>query len=195
MNIVFLHGLNNTANTFNYIIDRLTIKNASIKKITYNTHNRISTILEEVIPKLPRGKFCLVGHSLGGVVATLIASKFPDRTQKLVTISSPLRGSKAAQYLMLIPGHLKIMEDLAPNSSVMRRISRMQLDTPTLSLISTRGHFPIIPILDEPNDGVVAISSQKGLSFAKKIELDSNHFEILLNLKTIEILNSTLGNK
>ena len=190
MNIVFLHGLNSTCTTFNFIIDKLQLAENSVTKITYDSHNRVSKILEEVIPQLPPGQFSIVGHSLGGVIATLIAEKFPRRVLKLAVISSPLKGSRPASCLMFIPGHLKILEDLAPLSPVMRHISNLKLSTPTLSLISTGGHFPVMPFFDEPNDSVVSVSSQKGLSFGEKWEIPVNHFEMLMDRTALK----TLGN-
>ena len=193
MNIVFLHGLNSTCTTFNFMLDRLKLTEHRVFKINYDSHARVKDILDEVRPKLPKGKFAIIGHSLGGVIAALIAEEFHDRVLKLVTISSPLKGAVAATYLMLVPGHLRIMEDLAPMSSVMRHLSELTLAVPTLSFVSTQGHLPVIPIFDEPNDGLVSIRSQKGLQFARQLEIPANHFEILMHDGAVSTLQQFLN--
>lgn len=66
----------------------------------------------------------------------------------------------------------------------MRLFQRTQPNCPVLSIISTTGHMPMVSA--EPNDSVVAISSQRALAYAKKIEVKANHFEVLMHDKTIE---------
>jgi alpha/beta superfamily hydrolase len=131
----------------------------------------------------------LIGHSLGGVIAAIIAADFPDRVEKLVTISAPLNGSRAAMALRWMPGSLPIIHDIVPTSSIINRCAELDLSLPTLSIISTGGHMATS---SEPNDSVVSLASQRGLQFGQKVEIDANHFEVLMIKETVDVIRNFL---
>jgi pimeloyl-ACP methyl ester carboxylesterase len=178
--IVFVHGLNSSHRSFGYIVNKL--PQHSPIMVDYLSHQPLSVSIEQVRAQLPAGELILVGHSLGGVIATLVAADEPERITKLVTISSPLNGSRAAAALRWIPGSLAVLGDIIPRGPHVRRCCDLMLTTPTLSIISTGGHLPTSP---EPNDSVVAVSSQRALKFGKKVEVKANHFEVLLHEHTV----------
>jgi pimeloyl-ACP methyl ester carboxylesterase len=187
MKIVYIHGLNQSSHSFNYI--RAQLPEHDCIAVNYASHQPLRDSMQEVRDKLPKGKFSLVGHSLGGVLAILMAAEHVDRCEKVVTISAPLAGSKAAAGLRWFPGHPKIVEDLTPTSPKIELISQLKLHLPTLSIISTAG---ALPVAREPNDGIVTIESQKALPFGKKLEVKANHFEVLMHEKTVKLLNDFL---
>ena len=176
--VVYIHGLGQTHRSFNYLLTLL--PDHDHKMIDYDSQQPLADSIEQVRNRLPRGDLILVGHSLGGVISAIIAGE-DDRIKRLVTISSPVSGSKMASTLRWLPGSLPIMSDIVPKGKYIVLAGNLMLTIPTLSLISTGGHLPTSP---EPNDGVVAIESQKGLQFGKKIEVNTNHFEILQHEKT-----------
>lgn len=188
LNVVYIHGLNSSHHSFNYVVRELPPHNAIC--VDYKSQQSLVASVFEVIKQIPQDeKVALVGHSLGGVIASLIAGDNESRIDKLVTISSPLGGSKAANTLRWFPNTFPVLNDIVPRGPLITRCSSLNLSTPTLSIISTGGHLPTSP---ERNDSVVAVSSQKALKFAKHVEIPANHFEVLVHDKTVRELKDFL---
>ncbi len=182
--VAYIHGLNSSHRSFAYLTQNLPQHN--IIKINYKSHQPLADSILEVRKQIPKGPVTLIGHSLGGVISTLLVSDDPGRFESLVTISSPIGGSRAANYMRWMPGHPAILEHITPTSSYIRQLSTFQTEIPTLSIISTGGH---LPTSNEANDSVVTVMSQKALLFGKKIEVKANHFEVLMHEKTLEAIN------
>lgn len=188
MQIAYVHGLNQSHFSFNYL--RAALPEHEAVLVNYQSHQPLRDSIDEVRKQLPKkGEFCLVGHSLGGIISVLMAAEHHDRVKALATISSPFGGSKAATALRWIPGHPKIIEDITPTSGKIELISQLRLDVPTLVMVSTAGQLPTSP---EPNDGIVTISSQKALKFGRKVEIKANHFEVLMHERTASLLKEFL---
>ena len=188
--VAYIHGLNSTQSSFSYIVKQLPEHHFHL--INYQSHQPLAESIIQVLKQLPREvPLSLVGHSLGGVIATLIAADNLEKIERLVTISSPLNGSRAAATLRWIPGSLPVLNDIVPRSALLTRLGGLELKVPTISIISTGGHLPTSP---EPNDSVVSVSSQKALRFGKKIEVKANHFEVLLSDVTVNHIREFLWN-
>jgi pimeloyl-ACP methyl ester carboxylesterase len=157
--------------------------------INYDSHQPLKQSIGQVIKQLPTtdDEIIIIGHSLGGVIATLITDIHP-RVSNLVTISSPLAGSKAANIVRWLPGHPSVMSDITPSSEFIQFIRDYKpTDIPALSIISTGGHLKTTP---EPNDSVVTLSSQRALRFGKKAEVKASHFEVLMHEKTVDLIRN-----
>lgn len=190
--VAYIHGLNATQSSFSFVVSKLPAHKHHL--IEYHSYQNLSTSIDECVQQLfkeipQKAKVSLVGHSLGGVIAAIIAADYPDRVENLVTISAPLMGSKAALTLRWMPGALPILNDIVPNGTIISRCGDLDLAVPTLSIISTGGH---IPAGVEPNDSVVAIASQRGLRFGQKAEVHANHFEVLMHDETVGLIDKFL---
>ena len=75
--IAYVHGLNSSHRSFAYLTQNLPEHN--IIKINYNSHQSLAESLLEVRKQLPKGPLTVVGHSLGGLIATILVSDDPDR--------------------------------------------------------------------------------------------------------------------
>lgn len=182
--IVWLHGFNSSHRSFNYLHSKL--PQHEIGVVSYNSHQPLRDSMLEVRGQLPkRGQFSLVGHSLGGILAVLMAAEHADRVERLVTISAPFGGSKTASLARWVPGHPAVLHDITPSAAKIELISQLKMQVPTLSIISTGGSLPITA---EPNDSIVTVTSQKALKFGKKVEVKANHFEILLHERTVKLI-------
>lgn len=184
--IAYIHGLGSSGKSFNHIIKSLPHHNHAL--IEYDSTQSLMNSLKDVesqLLKLPNDT-ALVGHSLGGLIATILASTRLE-TSELVTISSPLAGSKIASILRWIPGYPSVIADITPNSLYISYIRQLELDVPTISLYSTEGH--LIPTA-AASDGVVSVESQKALRFGYKHEIRANHFEVLMHEKTVSLINN-----
>ena len=182
-NIVLIHGLSTYDNPFGKLIKTLPMCN--VHNIHYNSYQSLELSLFECLDQLPEEPVDIIGYSLGGIIATLLAANF-ENIKSLTTISSPIGGSRAASIVMQFPGAFPIFKDLCINSKYIKFCKKLKLDIPTLSITSTGGSLPFAL---ERNDGVVSCSSQRALGFAKHIEINANHFNILKNQKTISVIN------
>lgn len=180
--IFYIHGLNSSHTSFSYISAVL----GETPKVNYNSYQSLDKSILQVTKQIPKDEpIVLVGHSLGGLIAAIIADTKTRNVEKLITISAPLGGSKAAVFARWVMRGLPILSDITPQSKWIKGISKMEQACPTLSIISTGGS---LPTSTEPNDSVVTVSSQKALKFAKKIEVKASHFEILQHTKTVEAI-------
>lgn len=187
MQIAYVHGFNSSHRSFNFVQSKL--PSHEIIPVSYKSHQPLRDSLDEVRKQLPKNRFSIVGHSLGGIISVLMAAEHHDRTDALITISSPLAGSKAAAGLRWIPGHPKILHDITPASPKIELISQLKLSVPTLCIYSTGGS---LPVSGEPNDSIVTVSSQKALPFGRKAEVKANHFEVLLHERTVKLIQDFL---
>lgn len=184
--IAFIHGLNSSHRSFGYL-DKSLHEHESIL-IDYTSQSNLQHSIDQVLKKLPKHeRITLIGHSLGGLIATVIAAEEQERVEALVTISTPHAGSRAARVLRWLPGSFNVLADITPDSDIVKRCQALKLTIPTLNIVSTGGHLPTSP---ELNDGIIAISSQKALKFGKKVEVKANHFEILLDDRTVKHINN-----
>jgi pimeloyl-ACP methyl ester carboxylesterase len=181
--ICFIHGLNSSHHSFAYLANELGVP---LKAINYDSYQPLAKSVEQVARQLPKNEpIILVGHSLGGVIAMLVAHAGTHDVKRVVTISSPLGGSKAAVYARWVVSGLQVLGDITPHSVFMKLIEAEAAPCPVLSIISTGGS---LPTSNEPNDSVVTVASQKALKYAKKVEIKANHFEVLMMDKTVEAL-------
>jgi pimeloyl-ACP methyl ester carboxylesterase len=175
--ICYIHGLNQTHRSFTYLSQELE-HNGDVL-IDYDSRQPLEDSIKQVMKFVPKDEeLVLIGHSLGGLIALLIAARGLANAQKIVTISSPLGGSKAAIYARWVVQGVPLLRDLVPNSAQIREVASMKLAVPVLNVISTAGS---LPTANEPNDGIVTISSQKAYAPGKKVELKANHFEIMMH--------------
>ena len=184
--LVYIHGLNSSHRSFSHIRQQLPEHNAI--RVNYDSHQHLSLSITQVMKQLPKvGEFSIIGHSLGGLIGTLIADDLHDRVSELITISAPLGGSRAANIVQWFPRHPPVIENITTNSLHIQRLASLRLNIPTLCICSTGGH---IQTSLEPNDSIVTVSSQKALKFGKKVEVKANHFEILMHEKTINLIRN-----
>jgi hypothetical protein len=64
----------------------------------------------------------------------------------------------------------------------MRGLQEAEPPCPFLSIVSTAG---ALPFMNEVNDGVVTIDSQRAISATRTVDVDSNHFEVMQDPKTV----------
>lgn len=183
--VVYVHGLNQTHRCFNYILQNLPEHKAVC--IDYYSHQRLAESITEVRKQLPKGEFALVGHSLGGLISVLLANDFP--ITEMITISSPIAGSKVASLARWFPNAPAIVGDLVPSSHLIVQATTQKLSIPTISIFSSTGH---LRAQVEPNDSIVTIASQKALPYGRKHEVKANHFEVLLHERTVELIQKHL---
>ncbi len=180
--IWYIHGANSTSKSFNYIRNKLPEHEAAFIEYKHNTsiNEVISNMAERALLLAPR-PIKIISHSLGGVIAIRIAQLAPN-IEKVVTMSSPLGGVVGADMFKWF-SKTYLMSDISPQNSNYASLRLTKPNADILSFVSKSGQF-----MGEETDGVVTVSSQRALAYPTYVNVDINHFEVLLS---DEILDKT----
>jgi pimeloyl-ACP methyl ester carboxylesterase len=185
--IVYLHGLNCSPTIFSHLHHQLPEHEPIF--IEYDSFQSVEDSYQSVLSQIKQKKISVIGHSLGGVIGMLIASRDNGITvEKLATISSPFGGSKAALGARILFPRFKVFKDIDPKSEIINEVSKAKISH-HLSIISTGGS---LPIMFDDNDSVVSVTSQRASQTKMKVEVESNHFEAVQNTETISEIDNFL---
>lgn len=187
MNLVYIHGASATSESFNYIRSKL---GAGID-INYDSRNGFENNLEEIKNTLSTTKdIFFIAHSLGGIYSLHLANHMPEQVLGAVTLSTPYGGAEVADYVQYFLPFSRLMRDIGPSSWSMRQANKIKIQHPWTNVVTVRGQSPFMLA---PNDGVVTIASQKHHIDMELIEVDLNHYEVVLSDEVIEIIKSRLA--
>jgi pimeloyl-ACP methyl ester carboxylesterase len=185
--IVYLHGLNCSPTIFSHLHHQLPEHEPLF--IEYDSFQSVEDSYKSVLSQIKQKKVSVIGHSLGGVIGMLLASRDNGITvEKLATISSPFGGSKAAMGARILFPRFKVFKDIDPKSEIINEVSKAKISH-HLSIISTGGS---LPIMFDDNDSVVSVTSQRASQTKMKIEVESNHFEAVQNVETLRNIEKFL---
>lgn len=119
--IVFVHGIWINPQAYEYVI---LIKRV-FKKLGYEVHvartptgdsleQRAEALQKEIKRLVPRGRFHLLGHSMGGLDSRLAIHEYGlgERCASLTTLATPHRGSVVADYVLKHLGDGSVKEIL-----------------------------------------------------------------------------------
>jgi pimeloyl-ACP methyl ester carboxylesterase len=131
----------------------------------------------------------VLAHSLGGIYALHLLGHLPGIVLGGCTISTPYAGSKTADWMKyMVPSQL--LRDVGTYSKPITESRAVSINVPWTQLVSTSGEASILPM--EPNDGVVTWASMRSRDDMVKIDVDANHFEILVKPATADIVIGTV---
>lgn len=188
---VFIHGANQSRTCWNFIIKELGLSSEQYTAVEYNTLNGFYDNLKElcdIIEDVPDDSV-IISHSLGGIYAVHLHNLFPDKFSQSISISTPFRGSTAAEYLRYLSPHTKLFRDIGKRSQPIVEANRIEITIPWTQIVSIRGNSPW---LREGNDGIVTIDSQKHRHDVDYIEIDANHYEILVAYRTVKVIKEII---
>ena len=187
MKLVYIHGASATSESFNYIRTHI---NADHMALNYDSRNGFEKNLADMRYQLSNfNDIFFICHSLGGVYALHLADEIGDRVLGAVTLSTPYGGAEIADVAKYFMPYSRLLKDIGPNSWAMKRAKEIKLQHPWTNIITTKGNAPWVP---QPNDGVVTISSQRARGDMELIELDCNHYEVVLSDTTVNIIQERL---
>jgi pimeloyl-ACP methyl ester carboxylesterase len=186
MTIVYIHGASATSESFNYIRSKL----GSGIDINYDSRNGFENNLEDMKAQLKDVKdIAFVAHSLGGVYSLHIANAMPKSVKGAVTLSTPYGGAEVAEFAQFFLPFSRLMRDIGPSSWAMKQADNIKIQHPWTNIVTVKGQSPF---LLEHNDGVVTISSQKHHADMELIEVDYNHYEVVLAEPVIKIIKERI---
>lgn len=198
----FIHGANATSKSFRYLKDNLRsdpeFSDYALLDISYDCQENLADIVKVMAASLNKDRqLFLVGHSLGGVLATALAQRIkmfelPVTVRGVFTMSSPFGGSESADYLKWLYPNYHLFRSISTQSRIIKDINALGAVVPTLALVTTAGNNPLF---STANDGVVTVASQRSLKQTKYVEINSNHFEVLLSKESLDHLKIFLKTK
>jgi pimeloyl-ACP methyl ester carboxylesterase len=154
--------------------------------INYDSRNGFENNLNEMLEQLKDVQdIAFVAHSLGGVYAIHLANAIPEQVLGAVTLSTPYGGAEVAEVVKYFLPFSRLMRDIGPSSWAMKQANNIKIQHPWTNIVTVKGQSPF---MHEPNDGVVTIASQKYHADMELIEVDYNHYEVVLAEPVIKII-------
>ena len=186
MTLVYIHGASATSESFNYIRSKL----GDGIDINYDSRNGFENNLADIIEQLKDVKdMAFVAHSLGGIYSLHIANALPNRVKGAVTLSTPYGGAEVADYAKYFLPFSRLMRDIGPTSWAFKQASQIKIQHPWTNVVTVKGQSPFMLA---HNDGVVTVASQKHHEDMELIEVDYNHYEVVLAEPVVDIIKERI---
>ena len=183
MTLVYIHGASATSESFNYIRSKLGGKDMTVN---YDSRNGFENNLAAIKEQIGKTKdVFFVAHSLGGIYSLHLANAIPNQVLGAVTLSTPYGGAEVAEFAKFFLPFSRLMRDIGPSSWAMRQADKIKIQHPWTNVVTVKGQSPFII---EPNDGVVSIASQKHHEDMELLEVDYNHYEVVLSDQVVELI-------
>jgi len=182
MTLVYIHGASATSDSFNFIRSKL----GKGIDINYDSRNGFKNNLAEMIEQLRDVEdMAFIAHSLGGIYALHIANDLPEQVVGAVTLSTPYGGAEVAEYAKFFLPFSRLMRDIGPNSWVFEQADKIKIQHPWTNVVTVKGQSPFMLA---HNDGVVTVDSQKHHIDMELVEVDYNHYEVVLAEPVVKII-------
>lgn len=184
MNLVYIHGNHATADSFNFIRSKLPGHTDIL--LEYDSGHGFYTNHATMLERLDGlDDVFFVAHSLGGIHALHLAHELGRRVIGGVTMSTPYGGSEAAEMVACLLPFSQVLKDIRPRSAPIVAGRDMSLSVPWTNLVSTSGSSPFMLAA---NDGVVTLGSMRNRNDIQLVDIDCNHFEIVLNPQAVAVI-------
>lgn len=188
MKIVYIHGANSSSISFNYIRSQLSGYDSYF--IDYDSQVRFDRNLKRIYEEIKQfDDIFFIAHSLGGIYALHLANKLKNKVIGTVSLSTPYGGSEIADWVKFFIPFNNLLKDIGTLSDPVIAANKMPIIHPWLNIVSTTGSAGWLP---KPNDGVVTLNSMKYRDDMELVELELNHYEVVLSPKVIDIIKSRL---
>jgi len=182
MQLVYIHGASATSDSFNFIRSKI----GKGIDINYDSRNGFKNNLEEMIEQLKDVQnMAFIAHSLGGIYALHIANAMPEQVLGAVTLSTPYGGAEVAEYAKYFLPFSRLMRDIGPNSWAFEQADKIKIQHSWTNVVTVKGQSPFMLA---HNDGVVTIDSQKHHIDMELVEVDYNHYEVVLAEPVVKII-------
>ena len=186
MKLVYIHGASATSESFNYIRSKLGDGIA----VNYDSRNGFENNLDAIKEQIGKTKdVFFIAHSLGGIYALHLANAIPKQVIGAVTLSTPYGGAEVADVAKYFLPFSRLMRDIGPSSWVMKQANKIKIQHPWTNVVTVRGQSPFMA---EANDGVVTISSMKHHADMELVEVDYNHYEVVLSDQIVDIIKERI---
>ena len=186
MQLVYIHGASATSESFNYIKSKIGDGIA----VNYDSRNGFENNLAAIKEQIGKTKdIFFISHSLGGIYSLHLANAIPKQVLGAVTLSTPYGGAEVAEVAKFFLPFSRLMRDIGPSSWAMKEASKIKIQHPWTNVVTVKGQSPFMA---EANDGVVTISSMKHHEDMELVEVDYNHYEVVLSDEIIKIIKERI---
>ncbi len=158
--------------------------------VNYDSRNGFENNLADIRAQIGDTKdVFFIAHSLGGIYSLHLANAMPAQVIGAVTLSTPYGGAEVAEFAKYFLPFSRLMRDIGPSSWVMKQANSIKIQHPWTNVVTVKGQSPF---MHEPNDGVVTIASQKHHIDMELVEVDYNHYEVVLAPAVIKIIKERI---
>ena len=184
LNVVWIHGANQTGLSFQYLRSITKFKNELI--VEYDTEKKFSDNLEMLSNEINQvdGPYFIVGHSLGGLYALHLTKYLA--VAGAVSISTPFAGSWTADWARFFVPTYQLFRDVGRRSTPIKDSKNIEIKFNWTQIISTKGN---VPYHGGPNDGVCTIKSMSSRKDMELIEIPLSHFEVMCSDIVADIIS------
>ena len=185
--IVYIHGASATAESFTHIRQfvRDEFEEPDIM-LEYKSDDGFDHNLAQMKGKLDDAeRLFFISHSLGGIYSLYLANHYRETTRGGVSLSTPYGGSVEADYARYFLPFNRLMKDIGTMSVPMRETRYLPAPPNWTQVVSTSGQSPWIV---DPNDGVVTLKSMRSRKDFEQVELDLNHYEVVISDRTVKLI-------
>jgi pimeloyl-ACP methyl ester carboxylesterase len=187
MNLVYIHGASATSDSFNFIRSKL----GKGIDINYDSRNGFKNNLAEIIEQLKDVQdMAFIAHSLGGIYALHVANAMPTQVVGAVTLSTPYGGAEVAEYAKFFLPFSRLMRDIGPNSWAFEQADKIKIQHPWTNVVTVKGQSPFMLA---HNDGVVTVDSQRHHADMELIDVDYNHYEVVLSDAVVRLVKERVN--
>lgn len=185
--IVYIHGASATSQSFThirqYVRDYFEEPDTMIE---YKSDNGFEYNLQQMKEELGEAeRLFFISHSLGGIYALYLANYFKEITVGGVSLSTPYAGSEQADFAKYFIPFNRLMRDIGTMSVPIREAQHLAAPPNWTQIVSTVGQSPWI---HGENDGIVTLSSMRSRKDFELIEVNLNHYEVVVSNQTVDII-------
>ena len=185
--IVYIHGASATAESFTHIrhFVRDEFEEPDIM-LEYKSSDGFEYNLNLMKGKLDEAeRLFFISHSLGGIYSLFLANHYKETTKGGVTLSTPYAGSEQADFARYFLPFNQLMKDVGTMSIPITEAMNLPAPPNWTQVVTTVGDSPWI---QEPNDGVVTLKSMRSRTDIEQIEINLNHYEVVISDRIVEII-------
>ena len=181
--VAWIHGANQSSDCWNYIREKCNFENEIL--INYSSLESFYKNLENMKLKIDAKKpVFLVGHSLGGIYALHLLNHC--NVAGAISISTPFRGSSAADWAKYIVPQYQLFKDVGRRSKPILEGHKTNIEVPWTQIVSTSGS---VPYLNGANDGVCTIASMEHRKDDMNcVSVASTHYEVMVSDDVVDII-------
>ena len=185
MKIVYIHGATASERSFAFIQKSLRTKNPIYLNYEKDTtaKDNLSAMKIELLKHVDDPVY-VIAHSMGGLYATYLQEEYSN-IQGVVSLATPFNGSEIAMWGAMLNPSYQLFQDITTRSSFITDSRKTEIKVPWLQVVTTIGD---VPWISGRNDGIVTYSSMTCRDDVEYLEIDRNHYEVVLSKRVVDII-------
>lgn len=188
MKIVYIHGATASERSFAYIQKSFRAKDPIYLNYEKDTTARDNLSAMKIELLKHDEPLFIIAHSMGGLYATYLQEEFSN-IKGVVSLATPFNGSEIAMWGAMLNPSYQLFQDITTHSSFITNSRKIKIKVPWLQVVTTIGD---VPWISGKNDGIVTYSSMTCRDDIDYIEIDRNHYEVVLSKRVINLIKEKL---